>query len=340
MKIKIIISSSLCLLLVIAGYQINRLFDITQVKTIEETVQRVPTSNSADNSPLMHDKLQDIIKVLVQEYAHTIHQTHIQAKLVKIRPSLTQQLPEPVDKSLLQVLKAAFPNQVKNILITWSKMDNYEQWLIRENKTLIEMNTLSRNGLLWQKRHELFPIAATKIWSEEQDKYDAAQIELYKEIDQLDKAYSLTMSERVERLENSFLAVDNFITDTLAEPQEIHKNTIASVLFGLESVQKELQQLDPIHRQLEIEAIRRQLGFSEDAIIRMSDIDSLREARWSNGYAYMNSREELIASNENISEAELNELRTQFFGNSAVTIAREEASGFYRFQRPRYFGRN
>ena len=54
----------------------------------------------------------------------------------------------------------------------------------------------------------------------------------------------------------------------------------------------------------------------------------------------MESRDQLLASNENLPEDQLDELRSQFFGNSASTIAKEEANGFYRFQRPRYYGRN
>ena len=39
-------------------------------------------------------------------------------------------------------------------------------------------------------------------------------------------------------------------------------------------------------------------------------------------------------------QSRINALRRQYFGSNAVTIAREEAQGFFRFERPRLYGRN
>jgi hypothetical protein len=39
-------------------------------------------------------------------------------------------------------------------------------------------------------------------------------------------------------------------------------------------------------------------------------------------------------------EAHVQDLRTRYFGAEAATIASEEASGFFRFDRPRTYGLN
>jgi len=342
MAIKIIISTFLTMIIALLSYQF--LLPPISPNGITSTYYSV-TQNSSKNHKTLSTRawpshIEEIISTLHEQYIDKIHHIHIQAKLITIRESLLEQLPEPIILNLQSLLAEAFPNYEMSILNSWSKMDEYQQWLMRENKTLMELNDLSRNGMLWEKRKSLFPNAAEDIWSEEQDKYEIAQLNLHNEIDILNVSSNIPMSERIIRLKQSFFTADNLFTDTTEQNTSIHSNTIASVLFGLSSVQAELKELEPELRQAEIEAIRRELGYDEDTIIKMSNIDKQREDRWTNGYAYMKSREDLLENNEQVSDNQMNELRHQYFGNSALTIAREELSGFYRFQRPRYYGRN
>ena len=342
MNIKIITVTIFSSLLVILSFQIQRFSTSSDIKTSSSEFEEgfIPDNQDASHQRIWSADIQAIIKQLSEGYADKIHLIHIQAKLISVRESLFDHLPQPINKNLKSVLAITFPSHENSILEVWSKMDQYEEWLMAQNRTLMELDDLNRSGFLWQKRNELFPIAATDIWNEEQDLYETAQLNFHREVDQLDQSFDLPMHKRIERLQASFQQADNVFTRTLGADSGIHKNTVASVLFGLNSVQKELQQLAPEHRQLEIEAIRRELGFDEDTIIKMSNLDIKREQRWSNGYAYMASRNQLLANNESVSSTELDALRTQFFGNSAETIAREEMSGFYRFQRTRYYGRN
>lgn len=342
MLIKIIISTSIFLILALSGYQY---YSATSSANNEYITLELQKKNSDDAKDITTDgrwsiEIQDIIRNLKNQYSTQIHHIHIQAKLITIREPLMNQLDAPIQENMKAVLATAFPSYENSILNVWSRMDEYQKWLTTENRTLMESNALSRSGMLWQKRNELFPIAASDIWNEEQDNYETAQLNFHSTIDQLDKSHDVPMNERIQRLQTSFQQADNAFTRTLGQQSGIHKNTIASVLFGLSSVQDELKILDPEHRQLEIDAVRRELGYDEESIIKMSTTDSKREQRWSNGYAYMESRERLIANNDQPSASQLNVLRNQFFGHSAKTIEREETDGFYRFQRPRYYGRN
>jgi len=55
----------------------------------------------------------------------------------------------------------------------------------------------------------------------------------------------------------------------------------------------------------------------------------------------MKAREQIINKNTGEDQAQsLNKLRQHYFGAEAETIAREEQSQFYRFVRPRVFGKN
>jgi hypothetical protein len=299
--------------------------------------------NFFNDSPLLKDEWSPEIRVIItnlkHQYRDQIHLTHVQVQLIYIRDPILQYLTPPYDGQLKKVISAAFPLHVNDIINTWALMDQYEDWLLAQNRTLMELDALSRSGMLWQKREALFPVAAHDIWSEEQDNYENAQLNLQNEIDLLDNSHDLAMIDRVERLKNSFNDSNSLFTGAINK-EFANKGTIASVLFGLTAVQQELQQLPPQQRQQEINSVRQQLGFSEGAITKLEAKDIKREKRWSNGNEYMKSRNLLIANNDQVSELELNTLRSKFFGNSAITIAREEASGFYRYQRPRYYGRN
>jgi hypothetical protein len=116
---------------------------------------------------------------------------------------------------------------------------------------------------------------------------------------------------------------------------------LAEVFLRMDGVQRELAALGPAARSGELAHSRRELGFDEEAVVRMEAIDERREARWQNGLAYMQDRARLAASFEGDAlEAELGALRGAYFGHEAGTIEAEERQGFFRFERPRIYGRN
>jgi hypothetical protein len=86
---------------------------------------------------------------------------------------------------------------------------------------------------------------------------------------------------------------------------------------------------------------RRELGFGDEEIEQLAELDAVKESRWQNGLAYMEERRRIAATFEGETlERELALLRERYFEIAAKTIEREEASGFFRFERPRIYGRN
>ena len=53
----------------------------------------------------------------------------------------------------------------------------------------------------------------------------------------------------------------------------------------------------------------------------------------------INAQRQLVSSGAELDQA-LTELRNTTFGERGRTIAREESMGFFRYQRPRVYGRN
>ncbi len=339
--LKTVLGTSLLVVLMISGYSLIPDAEVSPSKPQEITNF---IENQVETTAIMSNEwgpeIQSIILDLQQQYQDQIHLTHIQAKLIYIRDHLIQYLSAPPNEQLKKVLVSAFPGYADAILSTWLRLDQYELWLVEENRTLMDLEPLSRGGMLWEKRTELFPLAAYEIWSEEQDSYEAAQLELHSTLDALEVSFDLPMHERVDRLQNSFNQANGIIVDTINTQTGSLQGTIASILFGMDAVQKDLQQLSSEDRQQQIKDIRQQLGFDQQTIEKMAIIDEQRQKRWENGSAYMVSRQQLLADNNEVPETQLAELRSEYFGKSASTIAKEEESGFYRFQRPRYYGRN
>jgi hypothetical protein len=113
------------------------------------------------------------------------------------------------------------------------------------------------------------------------------------------------------------------------------------VFFSIDSVQNELKNMSPEQRQMEINSIRRQMGFSEEQIEELAKRDAEKEQRWQVGYRYMQQREKVMQQYEGEEREErLKDLREQYFQDEAKTIELEEKDNFFRFERPRIYGRN
>jgi len=151
------------------------------------------------------------------------------------------------------------------------------------------------------------------------------------------EAGDLPLDARLERYREAVRAAQ---TDDPGAPLE-HPGMLAEAFLRTEAVQAELAALSPAARSRELAHIRRELGFGDEEIARMEEIDAWRESRWQNGLAYMQERARLTATFEGDAlEAELHALREEHFAHEAPTIEAEERDGFFRFERPRVYGRN
>jgi hypothetical protein len=120
-----------------------------------------------------------------------------------------------------------------------------------------------------------------------------------------------------------------------------YRGAFTQVLLRADSVQQELAALSPGDREAALEHIRREMGFTDEEVAQMEAADAERDARWQSGLAYMQERERIGATfrGEALDE-ELQQLRERYFGIAARTIAMEEQTGFFRFERPRVYGVN
>jgi hypothetical protein len=154
----------------------------------------------------------------------------------------------------------------------------------------------------------------------------------------LDADEALPLAARLERYQEALRAAR---AGTPGAPLFEFPSALVELFLRMQAVQRDLAALAPGARERELAHVRRELGFGEDDVVRLAELDARREARWQNGRAYMQERARLLASFEGGAlDAELRALREDRFAREAPTIEAEERQGFYRFERPRIYGRN
>ena len=282
---------------------------------------------------------QELAQKFKRQLSAQIHLIAVQVSLKALRDDLRQVYPEQGDRLFEQIMALAFPEFVDAILHSIGLMDQYDAWLQSMLLDLNEMNAFEQQGVLWAKRRELFGDAANQIWQAEISAEQERQLTMRRTMEMLDKAYNMQMQERLYLLKTNF---EESYADKLQNMVVDPKGVLAQVFFGLDAVQQDLAKLPAEERQSQINDIRKSMGFSEEQIANLAEADQERETRWQNGYAYMAARKEIEArySGEELNR-ELDKLREKFFAHEAGTIKKEEEElAFFRYQRPRVYGRN
>ncbi len=273
------------------------------------------------------------------QFRDTIHLVAIQVGLKSLRDDLLRTYPQQGNELFLRILTNAFPQWVDAILKAIALMDQYDVWLQGMLLNLNDMNALEQQGVLWGKRRELFGDAATQIWQEEISAEQERQMTMRRTMEILDRSYDTQMQERLYLLQSTFEeSYADKIQNMIIDP----KGVLAQVFFGFDAVQRDLSALPPEERQAQINDIRKSMGFSEEQIKAQAESDQIREKRWQNGYAYMEARKAAEAQfTGDTLVQELDKVREKFFGAEASTLKKEEEDlAFFRYTRPRVYGRN
>jgi len=319
------------------------------------SVNAVPdTAGQETGSPLIRDSEQSgslkgkfdemgisledqFVKELRKYYGQSISEKATQASIYDIRNSIIGSHPEG-RAFFYKVLKRAFPDYADEIMETLDKLDVYHQWLKENEPLLSQMTEHERLAALWGKRIELFGEDAKEIWIDEVLATDARRAKMMDVLDFINEAPDTTVEEKLGLYQNVLQEIYE------GSPEEYfltQKPILAKVFFSIDSVQDELKQMDPDQRQMAINKIRREMGFAQQHVEEMEKRDAERNQRWDVGLKYMEARKKVVSEIEGAEKEEkLKALREEYFKDEAKTIELEEKDDFFRYERPRYYGRN
>lgn len=284
-----------------------------------------------DTSALVQqDPIAHYAQRLSAEFDGRITQLEAQLELKAFWDYLRQTYPQR-QGMFKQVLMRAFPGEWQDVMSLLLALAEYDAWLLDNMSQLNALNPLAYQAALWDKRRALLGNKADEVWAKETKRSHVRRENLQQAVTVLDTAYEVEIHERLTLLTGAIEA--NY--GDQRQGQLISKGMVAQTFFSLTSVQRDLAALSHASRQKQIDDIRFLLGFSQEQVASMAAQDQRKEQAWQQGYAYMRDREALAQD-----ETALAALRQRYFGDNAHTIAKEEASGFYRFSRPRVYGRN
>lgn len=350
-KLALIFAFSLlivCVIGVIAYKQIPKLIfqdpgsgtDLIEQKVIVPPSELVmPHKKQAESLSEIETMVNELAQRLKSEFSESIHLVATQVGLKSLRDDLDRAYPVQGTELFIRILTQAFPEWVDAILKSIALMDAYNVWLESMLLSLNDMNQLEQQGVLWEKRRELFGDAATQIWQEEISAEQERQLTMQRTMEILDRSYDTQMQERLYILQSTF---EESYADKLQNMVIDPKGVLSQVFFGFDAVQRDLSAMTPEERQAQINQIRKSMGFKDEQISHLAEADQKREKRWQNGYAYMEARKVVEAEFTGYQlAAELDKVREKFFAHEASTIKKEEEElAFFRYNRPRVYGRN
>ncbi|HEX2574398.1 MAG TPA: hypothetical protein VH877_32920 [Polyangia bacterium] len=300
----------------------------------QQAVPSIEAVTPAEPAALPAD-LAKLVAYLRGRFGKHIDNPYVQIQMLEqLMRYFQEHNPDGWQADLLAAVRAAFPERYAQIAANLQHRIDYERWVKDNRDYLQRLGDKERGEALWNLRKRLFgDEAAEQIWASELR--NQAVVDALKGID---TEKGLTLSDRLSKYKDSLQEVYQEHADTFLQN---HRQEALSRFLDLDSVQQDLSALDAAAREAALRDIRKGLGLDKDALQRWEVLDHERDARWDTGKKYMEERATLAAKYQGQAlETQLGELRTRYFGAEAESIAQEEESGFFRFNRPRKWGQN
>jgi hypothetical protein len=279
--------------------------------------------------------LAELVTYLHARFGKHIASSYVQIQMIeKLMRHFQAKNPAGWQDELLAAIRAAFPERYAELAATLQHRIEYEAWMKGNTERLHGLGERERREALREERSRLFgEEAAEQIWASERKNQAVTDA-----LAAIDARPDATVGDRLAQYQESLQDTRQDNTDAFLEN---HRQEALSRFLALASVQRELSALPPAGRSAVLRDVRKGLGLDDAALGRWDTLDHERDRRWDVGLAYMAER---VALGKQYSgealEAHLQELRTRYFGAEAATIAGEEASGFFRFDRARTYGLN
>lgn len=301
---------------------------------IPSTVATAPGPPPAPVAP-SDAELESLAAALRERYGAKLDEPYIQIRLIEeLMRFFQQRFPDRWREELLAFVKAYFPERYDALEAMLRNRVDYEKWVRDNDSYLRGLSATERRAATWDARNRLFgKETAERIWASELKNQALADT-----MRSLDSREDLSLEKKLSTLKQRIQEVHGAQADAYLAR---HQQEVMNHFLDLSSVQTELGAMTAQERAQSLRTVRKEMGLDEEALKRWDTLDQNRDARWDAGAKYVAERQALAKelSGEALEER-LSEVRARYFGDEASTIAQEEASGFYRFERPRQWGRN
>lgn len=288
--------------------------------------------------PLLADPDKDLDQLatyLRERFGAKLKEPYIQIKMLEdLMRFFQKRSPDHWQEELLAFLKKAFPEMYDELAAMLRNRVDYEKWVRDNDAYLRGLPDKQRRAAMWDARDRLFGKEnAERIWASEIKNQAVSDT-----LASLDAKQDAPLKDKLSTYKQRLHEIYGDQTETYLER---HRQETMNRFLDLSSVQQDLTAMAPQERSQSLRTIRKEMGLDEEALKRWDTLDQTRDTRWDAGAKYMAEREALAKQFSGPElEAKLQEIRARYFGSEAGVIAQEEASGFFRFERPRQWGRN
>jgi hypothetical protein len=294
-----------------------------------------PASPASAASAALPADLNELVTYLRTRFGKNIASAYVQIQMLeKLMRYFQAKNPTGWQAELLAAVRAAFPERYDEIAANLQHRIDYEAWLKTNHERLRGLGERERRDALREARSRLFgETAADEIWASEQKNQAITDA-----LAAIDARPDATAGDRLASYKESLQETYQENTESYLQN---HRQEALDRFLTLPSVQRDLSSLPIAGRAAALRDVRKGLGLDDAALARWDTLDHERDRRWEAGRTYMAERAALAKQySGDVLEAHVQELRSRYFGAEAATIANEEASGFFRFDRPRTIGLN
>jgi lipase chaperone protein len=280
-------------------------------------------------------ELEELATFMRNRFGAKLKEPYIQIKMLEdLMRFFQKRSPDHWQEELLAFLKKAFPEMYDELAAMLRNRVDYEKWVKDNTSYLRGLSDKERRSAMWDARNRLFgKETAERIWASELKNQAMSDT-----LAALDANTDANLTQKLSTYKQRIHEIHGDLTDAYMER---HRQETMNRFLDLSTVQKELSAMTPQERSQSLRTIRKEMGLDEEALKRWDELDRSRDARWDAGAKYMAEREALAKQLSGPElEAKLQQLRARYFGSEAEIIGQEEASGFFRFERPRQWGRN
>lgn len=280
-------------------------------------------------------ELEGLATFMRERFGAKLKEPYIQVKMLEdLMRFFQKRYPDRWQEELLAFLKKTFPEMYDELAATLRNRVDYEKWVRDNDSYLRGLTDQQRRTAMWDARNRLFGKEnAERIWASE-----LKNQALSDSLAAIDAKQDANVTQKLSTYKQRLQEIYGEQTEAYLER---HRQETMNRFLDLPSVQKDLTAMAPQERSQNLRNIRKELGLDEEALKRWDDLDKTRDSRWDAGAKYMAEREALSKQLSGPAlETKLQELRARYFGTEAEIIAQEEDGGFFRFERPRQWGRN
>ncbi|MFN2374931.1 MAG: hypothetical protein ABR538_00215 [Candidatus Binatia bacterium] len=278
-------------------------------------------------------KDQEAVSYLREQFGATISNKRTQIKaLEKLIAYLMEAYPDDWQERLQGFLSQAFPELASQLYAQYQNMTAYNDWLAANRVDLSTMTPAERRDAMREARFRFFGADAEQIW-EEAIRHER----IYDAMDEINQSPDVPVDEKLSKYVDS---IEQVYGEKAPGFIERRQTELMNGFLTLPAVQEDLHAMSPEARARQLDQVREKMGLDEEARTRWRDLDQQRDQAWDTGERYMEQRNDILKNWQGDEQASrLEALRTRTFGAEADIIGQEEASGFFRFDHRRVYGK-